>query len=301
MTTLESPVVIGGLGGSGTRLFAAFLEELNFQVGEDRNSALDNREFTFLFKRRDWLLRELKNGGEGIETGLSILKKAITGEEHFTFSEFGFLATAAFALSRKRHSGRRPWDQWLWNVHRLKNILSQRKLQTGNSPGWAWKEPNSHVILPKIHKRFPSVRYIHVIRHGLDMAFSRNQLQLQNWGGLFGISEPREPQPAQKIAVEFWIRANRRALDYGRTMSPGQFLLLNYDEFCSAPETGLQTLLQFLGIVVKDDLKAKLLRHCQPSSIGRHSQHDLSIFDESQLQAVEQFGFAIEPAEPRAA
>ena len=45
------PVVIGGVGGSGTRLIAQCLNELGFFLGPDLNEANDNLWFTLLFKR----------------------------------------------------------------------------------------------------------------------------------------------------------------------------------------------------------------------------------------------------------
>ena len=44
------PVAIGGVGGSGTRLIANCLEELNYYIGSDLNKAKDNLWFTLLFK-----------------------------------------------------------------------------------------------------------------------------------------------------------------------------------------------------------------------------------------------------------
>ena len=45
------PVVIGGVGGSGTRLIAQCLKETGFHIGTDLNVANDNLWFTLLFKR----------------------------------------------------------------------------------------------------------------------------------------------------------------------------------------------------------------------------------------------------------
>ena len=47
----HSPVAIGGVGGSGTRLIAQLLMELGVYMGSDRNDANDNLWFTLLFKR----------------------------------------------------------------------------------------------------------------------------------------------------------------------------------------------------------------------------------------------------------
>src|ERR1700675_795212 len=54
----DPPLVIGGIGGSGTRVAAQLLIELGFYLGDDLNPALDNLTSTFLFKRPRWYGRE---------------------------------------------------------------------------------------------------------------------------------------------------------------------------------------------------------------------------------------------------
>ena len=46
-----APVVIGGIGGSGTRVVAGLLQQLGFDIGSDLNDSLDDLSFTALFKR----------------------------------------------------------------------------------------------------------------------------------------------------------------------------------------------------------------------------------------------------------
>ncbi len=47
----NGPVVIGGVGGSGTRVVAAILSTLGFHLGNDLNESMDNLWTTLLFKR----------------------------------------------------------------------------------------------------------------------------------------------------------------------------------------------------------------------------------------------------------
>ncbi|BCW93430.1 MAG: hypothetical protein KatS3mg007_1324 [Thermoanaerobaculum sp.] len=47
---------------------------------------------------------------------------------------------------------------------------------------WGWKEPRSIYLLPFWNELMPSLRFIHVIRDGRDMAFSANQNQLRKHG-----------------------------------------------------------------------------------------------------------------------
>ena len=57
-----APVVVGGVGGSGTRVVAQLLIELGFDMGSDLNESLDDLGFTALFKRRN--LWPLERNGE---------------------------------------------------------------------------------------------------------------------------------------------------------------------------------------------------------------------------------------------
>ena len=55
----SSPIAIGGIGGSGTRLIGNILYDLGFYLGDDLNRAYDNLWFTLLLKRRElWPLEE---------------------------------------------------------------------------------------------------------------------------------------------------------------------------------------------------------------------------------------------------
>mgnify|MGYP004007565703 CR=1 FL=1 len=66
----RSPVAIGGIGGSGTRLIASVLRDIGFFLGADLNEASDNLWFTLLFKRMElWPLEENK---EEISRALAI-------------------------------------------------------------------------------------------------------------------------------------------------------------------------------------------------------------------------------------
>jgi hypothetical protein len=64
-------IIVGGVGGSGTRLVSLILQALGVRTGPDFNESLDDLFFTLLFKvreidRRQGVLKEFwgKNGDE---------------------------------------------------------------------------------------------------------------------------------------------------------------------------------------------------------------------------------------------
>ena len=83
--------------------------------------------------------------------------------------------------------------------------------------GWGWKVPPTFLFLPAFAEDFSELRYIHVIRHGLDMALSKNTRQVRIRGHLFGI-EYGGPS-AERSALHYWIKAN----DYAIAQATGYF------------------------------------------------------------------------------
>ncbi len=74
---LESPVVIGGLGGSGTRVVAEILNEVGYYIG-NKNYANDNLWFAFLVRRPKWMRR---TQGKNVKRGLEIHNRINFGFE----------------------------------------------------------------------------------------------------------------------------------------------------------------------------------------------------------------------------
>ncbi|MCX6279657.1 MAG: hypothetical protein NT004_16405, partial [Bacteroidetes bacterium] len=58
---LMGPVVVGGVGGSGTRVIAEILSLLNFYLGNDLNGPNDFLLYTLLFKRKKWFYKNKTN------------------------------------------------------------------------------------------------------------------------------------------------------------------------------------------------------------------------------------------------
>jgi len=147
---------------------------------------------------------------------------------------------------------------------------------------WGWKEPNTHIFLPFLNNHVPEFRYIHVIRNGLDMAFSQNQQQVKNWGKhILGGSYDGTTKPA--TSLEYWIAANTRAIEVGKSMGD-RFLLLKYEELCINPTEEIKRLSSFLG---RDGNLNELRALIAPTSIARHLNEDLSVFSDTQIKSVD--------------
>ena len=159
---------------------------------------------------------------------------------------------------------------------------------------WGWKEPNSHIYLEFLDSYFRNIKYIHTIRHGLDMAFSENQQQLYNWGPLLGIELPESKEDEPAASLKYWIKSNRRVVGIGEKLGNQKFLIVNFDRLCLSPRSEILKIASFVNI--RPDAKSmKILYRIpkRPKSLGRFREHNISKFDPADLLELENMGFSI--------
>lgn len=221
---------IGGLGGSGTRAAALIVRNCGCWIGDDLNNALDNLWYTLLFKR----------------------SSALTDTD-FYFNNL-------FALFQARMSGvpTRPdaasalaelagRDRMGHSAAWLRARLASFSLQPGSGQArsrWGWKEPNTHVLLERLFRATPRLKYVHAVRDPLYMAFSRNQNQLMNWGKLF---LDRTPQLGPSDSLAFQSAVYRR-LDGLAAAHPGRIAFFSFDAFLADPQAEASRLMAFLDL-----------------------------------------------------
>lgn len=273
----DLPIAIGGVGGSGTRLIAAVLQRLGFHVGDDLNDALDNLWFTLLFKRRElWSAPP-----DDFAAALRIFRAAMAQARALQTAELGLVNRLA-TTDRTQHSAD-------WLALRVRSLFSCRRAERRC---WAWKEPNTHIFLDRLAEALPRLRYVHVMRNGLDMALSSNQNQLQLWGSAL-LGRPVAMTPRDSLS--YWCAVHRRVQVLGGALGE-RFLLVNYDALCAAPEQGLRGLLTFLGVPDDPAALADLLALVQPpASVGRYRQHGLDDFNREDVAYVGSLGFDVAP------
>ena len=157
---------------------------------------------------------------------------------------------------------------------------------------WGWKEPNSHLFLAQLQTHFGDrLRYVHVIRNGVYMAYSANQSQVRRWGRQFDIEADIDPPVA---SLDYWIRSNELAIDRGRAMKPGSFLLVNHDQLCESPREQVTRLVDFLGIRASQEELEELIALPQPPKpVGISHQRMITEFGEERLARVRALGFAL--------
>lgn len=271
----QPPVVIGGVGGSGTRLIAECVKQLGFFIGNDLNKANDNLWFTLLFKRTSILTTTEST----FKSLVALLTEGMLGTKRFTTEQIQCLRQIA---SIERFSMSTDWLNQRANSLILENRIE--KLDTR----WGWKEPNSHIVVDRLNQHIKGLKYIHVMRNGLDMAYSHNQNQAHLWGRYF-VSESSDITP--QYSLKYWCAIHRRIFKIGELMGD-RFLCINYDRFCMEPESEIKKLCNFLEVDVDSILCTDFLEMIRvPDSIGRFKQFGISMFDEADVEYVRDIGF----------
>lgn len=274
-----APVVgIGGVGGSGTRVVAALLRAAGISIGDDINVSLDNLWFTLMFKQNCILDIE----DEDFDQRLRLFIAANSGNIPLSKQDRQY-ADEVCEKPRLQHD-----RQWL--LERSASMAASASNLKKNSH-WGWKEPNTHICIERLAQRLPKLKYIHVARNGLDMAFSNNLAQLEFWGGspLYNL-DTKTPQDA----LAYWCAAHRKIFAVAENLGE-RFLFLRYEDLCNDPRQHIAGLLDFVDIPANDTLLLELCKLVNPpGSIGRFRQHDISRFNSADVEYVSSLGFSVE-------
>ena len=276
----SSPLVIGGVGGSGTRLVVSLLRKMGVTMGGELNDSLDNLWFSLLFVRRSILLQS-----DSEQDKLSWLFTNAMRHGVEVSAELIELIDSALACDR---SAVIPPEQLQHARESLLSVPSRDR----RDDHWGWKEPNSHIHLPMLDRCFPEMKFIYVMRNGLDMAFSDNKNQLAHFWGDLMLEGDTSPTPQN--LMRYWIASHKRMQGFRQRLGH-RLHFLSFDRLCVDPEGELEALREFAGIPIsKQDLAQLASNVTPPGTMGRFREHDLSIFDPADIEFVRQLGFDVE-------
>ncbi len=131
---------------------------------------------------------------------------------------------------------------------------------------WGWKEPRSIYLLPFFHAQMPSLRFLHFVRDGRDMALSENQNQLVKHGSVvLGGARVSWRRPVRSIAL--WSRANCAAADYCERELGDAYLRVRFEDLCAEPAATIAAILGLFGLEGDAERMADAVR--PPATLGR--------------------------------
>jgi hypothetical protein len=271
-----APLLIAGIGGSGTRVAAQLLIELGFYLGDDLNPALDNLTSTFLFKRPRWYARAASRQRR-LEAAARLFTRSMTvgtappPRERLTMygAMLGTMPRGIDRLGRRRGMH--------WAPERARRLLSSAGHDPAGTTGWGWKEPNAMLLLEELEEAFPGLRFIHVLRDPEQIARGRNHTMLYNWSQHLGIEPPRlnrtrfdrwclrlglkTPRTRAELierSLEFSRVVTGRTEHIGRTRLGGRYHQLDVNRLCDDPDVEIEPLLAFLELTPDAQTRERL-------------------------------------------
>ena len=291
MREREKIIAIGALGGSGTRALTNLFITAGVYMGDDLNPPNDNLAFTRLLKNPEWyrnatteeimerldLFECYMNPNKlNIKKCINIIKYSMhsQGNKRNRVNRIKTILTTGLAYSRL--------------IHKLIARREQHDL-------WGWKEPNTQIYIDELMTHFPDLKYIHLIRHGLDMAFSENQQQLKNWGWKYGIRINSNDSYEDKAVkqLDYWISSTRDVLDTLKKY-PGRYLVINHSDLCFEPQRCVENIVKFCNLDVSEETAKQLFDiPKKTNSDQRYLRYNTNIFSEDQLSYVRNLGFRI--------
>lgn len=290
---IAGPVAIGGLPGSGTRLAAYLVREFGIYIGDDLTDALDNLWFGLLLASRPAWHRA---HSDQASVALRVFEKVMRGHPSFDQQEERAFDEALHEWHERPFRHVSPENSRRIK-HRLSNIgrtmRSNRGIPDG-AIGWGWKSPNSFIFLEQLADVFPELKYIHVMRNGLDLlGKTKMHDQVQAWRQIFDIQPPEAGSPAEpKTALSYWIRANQRVLKLGPELFEDRFFVLRYETACEDPRRMAQAVGEFLGVPSTPAVAEAFSAFAGPPDGGDNSAI-IRQLDPAELAQVESLGFAI--------
>ena len=225
---MENKVIgIGGLGGSGTRWLFEWLSGQEIVAPGPRNESEDFLDFTRLFK---W--QGLMDQPTEVDRRWTLFKRLIRGQFlllHYP-ELYRWFTTQPFEPSPPKSTVRH----------------FRERLRGGVKGPWLFKEPNLQLFAPELVREDPLFYYVHLIRDGRDMAFNRNQQQLENFGPAVLTPEQQLlPRPDQTVA--FWHWANTRIAHLAEHF-PERVFVVRYEALLDDPEAALRPVVAGLGL-----------------------------------------------------
>ncbi len=251
--------MVFGTGGSGTRAIAEVMIEAGVYLGPERNRALDSLAF----------------------------KPVLKGRSESYVRESRWIEAA----ERDPHDVPDPPKALLEEFKAA--IDHQREGIPAPEAMWGWKNPRTTYLLPVLTKLEPDAPTAHLIRDGRDMAYSKNQIQLNDCRSVVPEELAGTPEPVQSVAL--WSRVNLAAIKYLEAHSPGGHIVIRYEDLCVDPAAHCERLLDHLGIPVTDAVLSKARDSVKlSSSAGRWKQAEPAEIEallEAGEPALSQFGY----------
>ena len=247
MSFPRAPIVVFGTGGSGTRAIAELLRQAGVYMGPKLNGAGDSLVLKPFVRR--WPERYLAQSG-----WVELMSDPPT--------QAADPAVAAPPVEPGSAPEVPPPDPAM-RADLLAVLSEQREGIPAPDAPWGWKNPRTIYLLPALDQALPGFACVQLVRDGRDMAYSKNQQQVEAYGELLVPELASASDPVRSIAL--WSRINLAAARYGHAQMRGRHLLVRYEDLCGDPRAAARLVLEHLGIDPSAELLESAAELVKPS------------------------------------
>lgn len=258
--TQSQPIVLLGMHRSGTSLLARLMVDLGIYMGawlsRDAESVFFQRLNRLIYKAAGARWDEVETLLEAITSDafvseqVAAMQMELLRNRHFPHPTLG--------IRRFFGAGAGGADRWV-------------ALCKGSTLPWGWKDPRTTLTLPIWGQVFPQVRWIHMIRNGVDVAISTHRRSAKQQHKL------RNRLPALRMdynpatldfdyCFRLWEIYVSFATQHLSQMREDSQLNMRYESLLTNPERELRRLLSFLDMPVAPD---RLAAACSRVNAGR--------------------------------
>jgi len=130
----------------------------------------------------------------------------------------------------------------------------------GNHRHWGWKLPETILVIPEIHARFPDMKLVHLVRHPVSISLRGVHLtsRISHRVGrrVVAAAYRRYGRPVERMKTDeihlhnaySWKYQVASAMEYGRNELPaGNYIELKFEDLCSRPEAEEARIGEFIG------------------------------------------------------
>jgi hypothetical protein len=169
--------------------------------------------------------------------------------------------------------------------------LLERHRAGSDGQAWGWKEPRSIFLISFLAQALPGLRFVHLVRDGRDLAFSKNQNQPRKHADAFLGTASDDPATPPR-SIELWNAVNLAAADAAEAQLDERYLRIRYEDLCAQPEPVIARVLGFLEL---DGDPAELSEEVEPPpTLGRWREADPALVEELEqigAPALRRFGY----------
>ena len=275
-----SPIVVIGMHRSGTRLLVEVLARLGVFMGADRQA--DAESVTFMLINEEILHQCGAFWSEPMSAHFMLAQPEVV-------EQIAATARGALAASFERYSGRAGGD------------LEGRAEEL---PLFGWKDPRNTFTLPVWKHVFPSLRAVHIVRHGVDVAASLARRHAEALRAATGDSTPSALTVIRDHALG--ILSSRRGWTLAEALTMWEQyvekarqesaalgergLEVRYEDLLARPEAVIMTLARFCGVPPPTQ---QALPNLEPSrAFAFRRDPELVEFADSMRDVLARYGYA---------